>query len=59
MIGFIMMASEEEFEILSTVLLITHDTGGVEDEQMLLLFLALEEDLLLPSHVLCPRSCPQ
>ena len=42
------MASKEECESLSTV--IAHDEGDVDDEELLLLLLALEEDLLQPSQ---------
>ena len=51
------MASKEEFESLSTVLVIAHDAGDIDDEELLLLLLALEEDMLQPSHVLPPRLC--
>ena len=51
------MVSKKEFESLSTVLVIAHNEGDVDDEELLLLLLALEEDLLQPSHVLPPRLC--
>ena len=51
------MVSKEEFESLSTVLVIAHDAGDIDDEELLLLPLALEEDMLQPSHVLPPRLC--
>ena len=51
------MASKEEFESLSSVLVIAHNDGDIDDEELLVLLLALEEDKLQPSHVLPPRLC--
>ena len=50
--------AREEFDSLCAVLLIAHDGGDIDDEELLLLLQALEEDLSGPSHhVLGPRLC--
>ena len=51
------MASEEEFESLSSVLVIAHDEGDIDDQELLVLLLVLEKDKLQSSHVRPPRLC--
>ena len=53
----IMAMAMQEFDSLCAILVIAHNEDGIDDEELLLLILALEEDLVPLRHVLGLRLC--